>query len=90
MYPEFARFNICCLLGFKFFKTSLRIAIQLLRISLDLNMTVSINKGQISRYLKTLMHKKDFFIEEPSLIFFEMGKILKVLKRKALNAFKKL
>lgn len=59
-------------------------------ISLDLNMTVSINKGQLSRYLKTLIHKKDFFIEEPSLIFFEMGKILKVIKRKAFNAFKKL
>ena len=56
-------------------------------ISLDLNMTVSINKGQISRYIKTLMHKKQFFIEEPSLIFFEIGKIAKVLKRKMLNIF---
>ena len=59
-------------------------------ISLDLNMTLSINKGQISRYIKTLLHKKKFFLEEPSLIFFEVAKIFKVLKRKALNRLKKL
>ena len=59
-------------------------------ISLDLNMTVSINKGQISRYVKTLFHKRDFFLEEPSLIFFEIGKILKAIKRKTLNRLQKL
>ena len=59
-------------------------------ISLDLNMTLSINKGQISRYFKTLLHKKEFFLEEPSLIFFEVTKIFKVLKRKVLNRLKKL
>jgi|TARA_B110001450_G_C17665890_1_gene499493 hypothetical protein len=48
-------------------------------VTMDLNMTLSINKGQISRYLKTLYHKKDFFLEEPSLILFEMKKIFRVL-----------
>ena len=57
-------------------------------IMMDLNMSLSINKGQASRYLKTLYLKKDFFFEEPSLIFFEIMKVLKALKRKLISLFK--
>ena len=56
-------------------------------ISMDLNMTLSIHKGQIQRYLKTLFHKRKFFLEEPSLIFFELKKIFKVLIRRLLKIF---
>lgn len=54
-------------------------------IEMDLNMTLSINKGQISRYLKTLYHKKDFFVEEPSLILFEIQKVIKVLYNRTIR-----
>ena len=57
-------------------------------IMMDLNMSLSINQGQISRYLKTLYLKKDFIYEEPSLIFFEIGKIFRVLKRKMISSFR--
>ncbi len=58
-------------------------------LTLDLNMSVSINKGQISRYIKTLYHKRDFFKEEPSLIFFEIKKIFKVVIKKFKQFVKK-
>jgi len=55
-------------------------------LTMDLNMSLSINKGQVLRYLKTLYLKKDFFYEEPSLIFFEIQKVFRALIRK-LKAF---
>ena len=48
-------------------------------VMMDLNMSISIRKGQMQRYLRTLKENRDFFIQEPSLIFFEIWKILKVV-----------
>lgn len=47
-------------------------------VMMDLNMSISIRKGQLQRYLRTLNENRIFFIQEPSLIFFEIWKVFKV------------
>jgi|APSaa5957512535_1039671.scaffolds.fasta_scaffold07269_2 hypothetical protein len=47
-------------------------------VMMDLNMSISIRKGQVQRYFRTLNENRVFFTQEPSLIFFEIWKIFKV------------
>ena len=49
------------------------------QVMMDLNMSISIRKGQMQRYLKTLKENRIFYIQEPSLILFEFLKIFKTL-----------
>lgn len=46
---------------------------------MDLNMSVSIRKGQMQRYLKTLNENRIFYIQEPVLVFFELRKVFRIL-----------
>ena len=48
---------------------------------IDCNMSVSIRTNQIKRYLKTLYFNRKFFIQEPSLIFYELKKIVNAISR---------
>lgn len=43
----------------------------------DLNMTVAVEQGQILRYLRTLYENRDFYKQEPLLIFGEITKMFK-------------
>ena len=51
-------------------------------VMIDLNMTVSIRKGQAQRYLRTLWANRKFYIDEPQLIVSEVAKVIRVLNRK--------
>lgn len=52
------------------------------KIVLDINMNISARKGEIRRYLRTLYINKDFYIQEPTLVFFELFRILKIIKNR--------
>jgi hypothetical protein len=52
------------------------------KIMIDLNMSISLHKGQILRYLRTLLVNKDFYVQEPLLVFSEILRILKIVKNK--------
>ncbi len=49
------------------------------QVMMDLNMSMSIRKGQAQRYLRTLWANRIFFFQEPSLIFYEIRKVFRTL-----------
>lgn len=51
-------------------------------MTMDINMTMSISKGQMIRYVKTLLVNRDFYKDEPILILYEIRKIFKQILRK--------
>jgi len=46
---------------------------------MDLNMTMSVRKGQFQRYLKTLHANKYFYMQEPSLILVELKRLIRTM-----------
>ena len=51
------------------------------RVTIDLNMAISVRHGQAQRYLRTMYENRHFFIEEPFLVFGEAKKVLVTLAR---------
>jgi len=49
------------------------------QVMMDLNMSISVRKGQVHRYLRTIWANRLFFRQEPSLVFFEIWKIARTL-----------
>ena len=58
------------------------------QVMIDLNMSVSVHKGQLRRYFSTLLINKDFYIQEPTLVFSEVGKIIMIMKSRFLKYLK--
>ena len=56
-------------------------------VMMDLNMTMSVRKGQLQRYLRTLYENRLFYIQEPLLIFSELWRGLRALAVRAKSSF---
>ena len=49
---------------------------------IDINMNISIKSGMILRFIKTIYYNRKFYIKEPMLIFWKIGKIFKAILKK--------
>lgn len=49
------------------------------QVMMDLNMTMSVRKGQFHRYLKTLHANKYFYMQEPSLVIVELKRLIRTM-----------
>jgi len=47
------------------------------QVMMDINMSISMRKGELQRYLRTIYANRIFYIQEPALIFHELYKILR-------------
>ncbi len=56
---------------------------------IDLNMTMSIRSGQIMRYIRTVLENKEFYIQEPSLIFYLLVRTFRLGINYISNFFRK-
>ena len=56
-------------------------------VMMDLNMTMSVRKGQLQRYFRTLYESRLFYTQEPLLIFSELWRGLRTLAVRAKSKF---
>lgn len=49
---------------------------------IDINMNISIKSGMILRFIKTIYYNRKFYLQEPMLIFWKIGRAIKVIFNK--------
>ena len=49
---------------------------------IDINMNISIKSGMLMRFIKTIYYNRKFYLQEPMLIFWKIGRVIKVIFKK--------